>query len=200
MQSSESAVHRPLLLILDLDETLIHATSKPLARPADFQVFNYFVYKRPYLREFLLGCSQYFQLAVWSSASDDYVEEIVRQIFPSEIALTFVWGRSRCTHCLDIASMDSGHYIDYYAADYHYLKILKKVRKRGYALERVLIVDDTPSKAKRNYGNAIYPKAYLGEPEDRELAQLLNYLIKIKDVPNVRDIEKRTWKSIVSSD
>jgi carboxy-terminal domain RNA polymerase II polypeptide A small phosphatase len=96
--------------------------------------------------------------------------------------------------------LDSGHYTDYYAAHYHYLKILKKVRKKGYALERVLIVDDTPSKARRNYGNAIYPKEYLGEPEDCELTLLLDYLIKIKDVPNVRAIEKRTWKSIVSPD
>jgi carboxy-terminal domain RNA polymerase II polypeptide A small phosphatase len=35
------------LLILDLDETLIHATSKKLSREPDFIVFDYFVYKRP---------------------------------------------------------------------------------------------------------------------------------------------------------
>ena len=34
------------LLILDLDETLIHATVNPLAYPADFQVFKYHVYLR----------------------------------------------------------------------------------------------------------------------------------------------------------
>lgn len=41
------------LLILDLDETLIHATEQP-EREADFQIFHYHVYKRPYLEEFFL--------------------------------------------------------------------------------------------------------------------------------------------------
>ena len=35
------------LLILDLDETLIHATPVPLAMPANFQFDRYHVYKRP---------------------------------------------------------------------------------------------------------------------------------------------------------
>jgi carboxy-terminal domain RNA polymerase II polypeptide A small phosphatase len=200
MTQPDSAIHQPLLLILDLDETLIHASGQPLSRPADFQVYNYFVYKRPYLQEFLLGCSQHFQLAVWSSASDDYVEEVVKWIFPPEIPLAFVWDRSRCTHCLDVSLVDSGHYTDYYASHYNYLKVLKKVRNKGYRLERMLIVDDTPSKARRNYGNVIYPKEYLGDSGDNELLLLFKYLMKIKDVENVRTIEKRNWKSIMRPD
>jgi RNA polymerase II subunit A small phosphatase-like protein len=185
-------VKEKILLILDLDETLIHATEKELSYPADFQVFGYYVYKRPYLEEFMLGCNQHFKLAVWSSASDDYVEEIVKQIMPTEIKLEFVWGRSRCTYCFDALTFESAQYADYYS-HYNYVKVLKKVKKRGYALERVLIVDDTPSKAKYNYGNVIYPSEYLGEEEDNELQLLLNYLITLKDIENVRTIEKRNW-------
>jgi RNA polymerase II subunit A small phosphatase-like protein len=33
------------LLILDLDETLIHASATKVREEADFQVFHYFVYK-----------------------------------------------------------------------------------------------------------------------------------------------------------
>ena len=40
------------LLILDLDETLIHGTSEPIKRPADFEVFGYHIYLRPYLSTF----------------------------------------------------------------------------------------------------------------------------------------------------
>jgi hypothetical protein len=88
----------------------------------------------------------------------------------------------------------------YYASHYNYLKVLKKVRNKGYRLERMLIVDDTPSKARRNYGNVIYPKEYLGDSGDNELLLLFKYLMKIKDVENVRTIEKRNWKSIVRPD
>ncbi len=41
------------LLILDLDETLIHSSSKELGRQCDFRVFDFHVYKRPHLEHFL---------------------------------------------------------------------------------------------------------------------------------------------------
>jgi RNA polymerase II subunit A small phosphatase-like protein len=190
----DNQVDNRILLILDLDETLIHASPNALDRPADFQLFTHHVYKRPYLEEFLKGCNQFFRLAIWSSASDDYVEEIVKRIIPKEINLEFVWGRTRCTYCTKLSAYDADVYVDYYS-HYQYVKILKKVKKRGFVLERVLIVDDTPSKSGRNYGNAIYPAEYAGEPDDQELRFLLTYLIGLWDVENVRAIEKRNWKA-----
>ena len=85
------------LLVLDLDETLIFATPDPLVRPADFRLFDYHIYKRPFLEPFIDVVAQHFALAVWSSASDDYVELVVENIWPRHIPLEFVWGRSRAT-------------------------------------------------------------------------------------------------------
>src|SRR3954465_14482517 len=117
-----------ILLILDLDETLIHASVNELGRPADFQVFHYHVYRRPFLEDFLRGCQAHFQLAIWSSASDDYVEEIVKKIIPKDFPLQFIWGRSRCTYCLNTFSFESSP--DDYFNHYHYTKVLKKVKNR----------------------------------------------------------------------
>lgn len=183
-----------LLLVLDLDETLIHASSKELDRPADFQLFDYHIYKRPHLAEFLIGCSQHFRLAIWSSASDDYVAEVTKRIVPAAIPLDFVWGRSRCTYCFHNAAFEELGYTDYHS-HYDYVKVLKKLRRRGYDLDGVLIVDDTPSKAKRNYGNAIYPSEYQGQRHDEELLLLLRYLTQFREVSNVRRIEKRDWRN-----
>ncbi|UOQ64974.1 HAD family hydrolase [Hymenobacter volaticus] len=183
-----------LLLILDLDETLIHASTKELDRPADFTLFDYHIYIRPHLTEFLIGCSHHFRLAIWSSASDDYVAEVTKHIVPASIPLDFVWGRSRCTYCFHNAAFEELGYPDSHS-HYDYVKVLKKLRRRGYDLDRVLIVDDTPSKAKRNYGNAIYPTEYLGQLHDNELILLLRYLAQFKDVGNVRSIEKRDWQN-----
>ncbi len=46
-----------------------------------------------------------------------------------------------------------------------------------------------------NYGNAIYPKSYVGDVEDDELLRLSKYLSSIKDCENFRKIEKRNWRT-----
>lgn len=181
-----------LLLILDLDETLIHASATALERAADFKLFGYHIYKRPYLSQFIQQCSEVFDLAVWSSASDDYVQEVVQQIFPEPEVLKFVWGRSRATLR---RSFNPDYTRNSYDPDHwHYLKLLKKVTKLGFALERMLIVDDTPEKCIKNYGNAIYPLPYEGDETDNELELLAVYLRTLASRRNVRTIEKRRWR------
>lgn len=177
------------LLILDLDETLIFATEEKLQAPADFEVFQYFVYKRPHLDEFIRQVSQWYDLAVWSSASDPYVEAISQKIFPTDIHLNFVWGRSRATLP---RNFDPHLYWD--INHQHFVKDLSKLKKKGWPLRRILIVDDTPEKSARNYGNAIYPQIFEGDEEDEELLLLANYLETLKDCQNVRVIEKRRWR------
>ena len=167
------------LLVLDLDETLIHASNKPLNHPADFTIFEHHVYKRPYLDEFLDEVKKKFLIGIWSSASDDYVKLIVEKIIPKDLELEFVWGRSRCKLKRNFQGNDDwsirGNYLDHY----NYVKPLKKLKRQGFQIERILIVDDTPHKSKENYGNAIYPKEFLGSPDDDELKYLLKYLNKL---------------------
>ena len=184
-----------ILLILDIDETLIFATDKKLNRPSDFTVFNYHVYKRPYLDEFIEAIKTDFLLAIWSSASDDYVKSIVKKIIPQDIKLEFVWARSRCTYRRNIQIDNYGYYNNDYQNHYHYIKPLKKLKRKGFQLERILIVDDTPHKSKDNFGNAIYPKEFKGETTDNELKILTRYLKTLKNEENVRRIEKRNWRS-----
>lgn len=182
------------LLILDLDETLIHASATKVREEADFQVFHYFVYKRPGLADFLTTCAQHFKLAIWSSASDDYVQAVVQQILPPGVTLEFLWGRSRCTPFTTPQIDEYGYYNLDGTSSYEYAKRLKKVRRRGFLLTQMLIVDDTPAKVQHNYGNAIYIKPYLGSVEDEELSYLGAYLLTLKNVENVRTIEKRHWR------
>lgn len=185
------------LLVLDLDETLIYAfNEKEKDRKSDFKIFHYKVLKRPYLDEFLNEVAKDYSLAVWSSASDDYVEEIVKNIIPSHIQLELIWGRSRCTPRRNMNRNSYDYYADY-NSHFHYVKPLKKLKRQGFKLERILIVDDTPHKSQDNYGNAIYPTEFKGDKDDNELEQLTKYLKLLKDIENVRTIEKRNWRSQV---
>jgi RNA polymerase II subunit A small phosphatase-like protein len=184
------------LLILDLDETLIYATEIALERAPDFEIYGYFVYRRPYLTEFLESVRRDFDLAVWSSASDDYVSAVVESIFGDTFNLQFAWGRSRAT--LPRINHDSGYGLDPWDHR-HYVKPLSKVKRLGWRLERVLIVDDTPEKSVKNYGNAIHPKPFEGAEDDDELRALASYLQTLKDEANVRRIEKRRWRQRLPS-
>ncbi|QRN98024.1 HAD family hydrolase [Archangium violaceum] len=183
-----------ILLVLDLDETLIHASDERLERAEDFRLFDYFVYVRPHVERFLLECAAHFRLAVWSSASDDYAAQVVKKIFPPELRLEFIWGRSRCTFSLDHQLVQMAGYLDP-SNHYNYVKKLHKLKRKGYRLERVLIVDDTPQKCGHNYGNAIYVSEYKGAEHDDELLHLSRYLATLADAINVRVLEKRHWRS-----
>ena len=177
-----SSIKTNTLLVLDLDETLIHASESELAHPADFRVDAYHVYRRPKLHEFLVDVAQWFDVALWSAADDSYVNEIAERIKPEGFTWTFVWGRSKCTTKLN-AELDK----------YVHEKRLKKVKKLGYPLERILIVDDSPEKTRENYGNAVYIKPFEGDVRDQELLNLTRYLEGIANCENVRTLEKRGW-------
>jgi len=173
-----------MLLILDLDETLVYATEVRLNRKEDFGCTPYFVYKRPDLDSFIENIKSHFEIAVWTASSRLYANEVVRNIFPEEYPLSFVWDRERCTKKFDELTNN-----------YANLKDLKKVKKKGYNLEQVLVVDDTPVKLARSYGNHIRIKPFVGDPVDQELLWLKKYLMTLKSVPNVRIVEKRGWRN-----
>ena len=68
------------LLVLDLDETLIHATAKPqsVGRAGEHAVGPYAVYRRPHLDEFLRTVLEWFDLGVWTSSSPLYATQVVQ--------------------------------------------------------------------------------------------------------------------------
>lgn len=182
------------MLILDIDETLIFASKPKLEIEEESSVFDYFVYQRPFLKDFLDSVNRDYRLAVWSSASDDYVVEVVKNTILCKYEFEFVWGRSKATYRRDF-ELDEMRVYGSHNDHYHYVKSLKKVKKNGYDINRILIVDDSPHKSKLNYGNAIYPVSFVGDIDDTELLILAKYLESIKDCENFRRLEKRYWRS-----
>jgi len=171
------------LLILDIDETLLYATLSPLDRVEDFRLDDYFVYQRPHLDEFLTYCTSRFVVAVWTTSSQSYAETVVERLFGSADKLSFLWARDRCTRRYDWELHEE-----------YWVKDLKKVRLKGYRLEQVIVVDDTPRKHERNYGNLVQVREYTGEVDDDELLYLCRYLETLSSVENVRTVEKRNWR------
>jgi RNA polymerase II subunit A small phosphatase-like protein len=102
---------------------------------------------------------------------------------PDSVEPVLVWGGERCTRRLNALWSEE-----------YFIKDLRKIKRRGFKLERILIVDDTPAKVQRQYGNAIYVVPYCGETEDLELLWLADYLRSICSIENVRQLEKRGWR------
>ena len=176
------------LLILDLDETLIFAAERPLARAADFHVGPYHIYRRPGLADFLNRCFELFDVAVWTSSSPLYAEEVVGTVFPDSSHLAFVWAGDRCTPRYDLET-----------GEHCAQKNLKKIKGRGYPLGSVIAVDDSPEKWRQNYGNLVRVAPYQGAEEDTELPSLASYLHFLEGQPDIRAIEKRQWRHHASA-
>jgi TFIIF-interacting CTD phosphatase-like protein len=171
-----------LLIVLDLDETLVHATATPLDRACEFQCDRYSVYVRPGLPEFLVKLQADFKVGVWTSSSEDYADCIIRKAFPADYPLAFVWSRDRCTIRFDPELQEK-----------YWTKNVLKLKRHGYSLQRTLCVDDTFRKYHQSYGNLILVPEYLGAERDETLHWLLIYLLSLRDTPDVRRVEKRGW-------
>ena len=173
------------LLVLDMDETLLYSVSPgSLHRtlgPPDFEGV-YDTYWRPYVHAFLdEALESYREVAIWTAGTLSYALPLVEALGVKD-RLSFVWGRERCTSRWD--REDDQH---------TFLKPLKKLLRRGYRKEQVLVVDDTPAKLKRSYGNLVPIRPFLGESDDKDLLYLMRYLHELGPVPNVRPLEKRGW-------
>lgn len=170
------------LLVLDLDETLIHATETMLSREADFRVGHLYVYKRPQVHKFISSVLKGYRVAVWTASDAVYAATIVSKLFPAN-SLEFVLSRQHCT---------LSHNWD--TREDQWIKKVKRLKRRGYSVDSIVAVDDTASGYARSYGNLIVVQAFIGDPHDNELMLLATYLDHLVTVPNVRSVEKRNWR------
>lgn len=182
------------LLILDVDETLVRAvepgsSDAPVPR-VDFHVGCFPVMKRPHVDDFLRWCfaSPLFTTAVWSAAGEDYVHGVLRNLLLPTEAPAFVFTGDRCTrHWVSPEEWERS------GERFIKLKDLKKVRARGYDLDRVLALDDTARAYRRSYGNIVPIQAFHGDLADQELLRVRPFLEAWFQAPSVRKIDKRRW-------
>ena len=188
------------LLVLDIDETLIHCEEFPKDYfeegeyhfKIDFGEDDpkaYFGNERPFLKEFLDYAFKNFDVAIWTASTEDYATIVLESIGVDINKLVFFYTRENC-----------GMRLDYETGHYYGIKNLSKLRKKGTIkrkygreLDRVLIVDDIEKTAINNFGNLIQIEPFIYNSNDVELLKLISYLEKIKNEPNYRSINKRGW-------
>lgn len=138
---------------------------------------------RPGLGEFLTSRFRWFDVGVWTSSTEPYARAVVRAIM-GERSLATLWCRDRCTRRFD------GE-----AQTHYWVKELQKLKRTDFLLGQILILDDTPQKAERNYGNHIRVSEWQGDETDDELFLLREFLNTLRTISNVRTVEKRGWRA-----
>lgn len=170
---------RNYTLVLDLDETLIHCQQ-------DAEGNGVFLI-RPQAQDFLRMVSRYFEVVIFTAATQDYADAILNRL-------------------------DSGHeWIDhrlyrdhtsFYNNTYH-----KDLTRLGRCLSKTIIVDNNADNFRLQPSNGIYIKSWYGDLHDTALRQLAPILIRIvthhleKDVRHVLKIlkEESTHQTRVST-
>ena len=152
-------------IVIDLDDTLIHAT--PIA-PHDLDNNNFFtivvkrrkfyVQTRPNLHMFLERLSKLFNICIFTSSDQRYANKIINKILPN-VKECYRFFRDSCTEM-------SGY-------------LVKDLSIINSPLKKTLLVDDSVGSALKNPKNLVRIKPWNGEKDDNVLENLLIILEKI---------------------
>ena len=175
-------------LILDLDETLIcnAGMARNYALNDDVKCDVGTVYQtnddgsltyitfyiRPYAIKLLKVLSLYYEIIVFTSAKKNYAEPIIDYLDPKKRYISYLLHRSHCTIIKTLITKD--------------LRILN-----NRLAKNLVILDNSILSFATNIENGIYIPSYDGNPKDSELLKIIDFLIKIADVTDVRSYVKQ---------
>ncbi|KAI4900168.1 hypothetical protein NFI96_023894 [Prochilodus magdalenae] len=180
-----NAVKRKIL-VLDLDETLIHShhdgVLRPTVRPGtppdfilkvviDKHPVRFFVHKRPHVDFFLEVVSQWYELVVFTASMEIYGSAVADKLDNNKGILNRRYYRQHCT--LDLGS---------------YIKDLSVVHAD---LSSIVILDNSPGAYRSHPDNAIPIKSWFSDPSDTALLNLLPMLDALRFTADVRSVLSR---------
>ncbi|GAB5593227.1 Nuclear envelope morphology protein 1 [Umbelopsis nana] len=160
--------YRSKTLVLDLDETLIHSTSRGNGVPGasgrahvievvvDKHACLYYVYKRPHVDYFLRKVSEWYKVVVFTASMSEYADPVIDWLDQENRLISKRYFRQSCT-------LRGGNY----------LKDLTLVEPD---LAKVCIVDNSPMAYILNSENGIPIEGWISESGDEALLDLLPFL------------------------
>ncbi|CAD8149738.1 unnamed protein product [Paramecium pentaurelia] len=178
----ESNQKKSKLLILDLDETLIHScTSRDspqvtITLQEDEDKFDLCFNVRPFCKEFLKEMSNYYNIYLFTASSELYANAIVNHLDPKRQYINDILCRNNC----------------FETKNGFFIKDLRIITNRP--LKDIVIVDNLPHSFGLQLENGIPILEYLYDSKDEELKYLQNYLIQLSKEEDVRPFNKENLK------
>ena len=141
-------------LVLDLDETLVHFKIKS-SKGGTLRA-------RPYLFGFLEEMGHYYELVIWTSATESYANSLIDAIEYEKKYFDYILYRE---HAIIIGD-----------------DFVKDLTRIGRGLDRIIIIDDMPQNYRLQKENGITIKPFLGDDyEDSALYELVPILKHIAE-------------------
>ena len=159
-------------LVLDLDETLVHAQlgeARPKFPAKPFKVGEETLWLafRPFVDEFLSSLAAHYELVVWTAGTEPYGRLVVNELDPSGSLISHSLFRQHCTR-------EEGSYI----------KDLSLLGRDG----RTRLCDNNARSFRLQPEAGILVKDFFGDTQDVELVKLLRELTPMDDVEMI-DVE-----------
>ncbi len=158
-------------IVLDLDETLVHSSFKPVPNPdciipveIESIVHHVYVRKRPGVDKFLKRCGELFEIVVYTASLSKYADPLLDKLDIHKV----IDHRLFRQHCV----FHNGHYV-------------KDLSILGRELERTFILDNSPMSYLFQPDNAVAVTSFIDSMEDRELPNMLPFLEKLVEVEDV---------------
>jgi len=171
------------VMVLDLDETLIHSHHDGIARPTvkpstppdfilrvpiDRHPVRFYVHKRPHVDFFLDTISQWYDLVVFTASMEVYGSAVADKLDRNTGMLKRRYYRQHCR-------MDIGGFS-------------KDLSVISPDLSRIFILDNSPGAYKTNPDNAIPIVSWFADPSDTALLNLLPILDALRFTNDVRSV------------
>ncbi|KAJ3236621.1 hypothetical protein HDU81_010585 [Chytriomyces hyalinus] len=161
-------------LVLDLDETLVHSTFKPIPN-ADFiipiniegQYHNVYVLKRPHVDKFLQVLGKQFEIVIFTASMSNYANPVLDLLDTTKV----VKHRLFREHCV-----------------FHETKYVKDLSVLGRPLESTMILDNAPESYMFQKSNGVPCQSWFKEMDDDELDELIPFFEGLKTVEDVRTV------------
>ncbi|KAG6812331.1 hypothetical protein H0H92_003415 [Tricholoma furcatifolium] len=191
--AKKSPFHLPKTLVLDLDETLIHSTSRPMHSTGGGGFFGlgsfsrnkgashmvevvlggrstlYHVYKRPFVDFFLRTVSGWYTLVIFTASMQEYADPVIDWLDAGRGILSHRFFRDSCTQ------LPNGSFT-------------KDLTLIESDLARVCLVDNSPVSYRVNEANGIPIEGWTHDPSDEALLDLLPVLDSLRFTSDVRRV------------
>jgi len=157
-------------LVLDLDETLVHSSFKPIPNP-DFiipvqiedQVHKVYVLKRPGVDQFLQRIGPLYEVVIFTASLSKYADPVLDLLDSTRVVHHRLF-REACTNY-------KGNFV-------------KDMSRLGRDIKKVMIIDNSPSSYMFHPENAIPCESWYDDEHDTELLDLLPLLETLTKVDN----------------
>ncbi|OCH84375.1 NIF-domain-containing protein [Obba rivulosa] len=163
-------------LVLDLDETLVHSSLKPVLSPdyivpVEIEQFwhNFYVLKRPGVDHFLKKMGEIYEVVVFTASLSKYADPVLDRLDPDRSVAHRLFRESCYNH--------RGNYV-------------KDLSQLGRPVAQTIILDNSPASYIFHQHNAVPVSSWFNDPHDTELTDLCPFLADLgsADVPDVRQI------------